>query len=351
MKKIMIIGGSGSWGQELTKQLLSNAEPDFIKIYSRGEHKQVEMARRFNDDRLKFIIGDIRDKNALKHASRDVDTIFHLAALKHVPVCELNPEETIKTNILGTLNAVEVSIENNVDRFILVSTDKAVDPINVYGVSKSAAEKLVINANYKSGKTKFVCIRGGNVLGSNGSVVPLFQKQILTANKVTITDEKMTRFFMRLEEAISLIFKALNDSIGGEIYVLKMPSINVLQLADIMISELGDSKTVINNIGIRPGEKMNEVLVSRYESSRTYSFEDYFVILPNLDIPALSEKYASTPALNKEYNSLDNKYLTNDELKTILKKEGWMDGRRSKDLEDYSEEELLEYFKRERWQK
>lgn len=350
MKKILIIGGTGSWGQELTRQILQKNIIHEIIIYSRGEHKQVEMARRFNDPRLKFIIGDIRDKATLWQASYGVDTIFHLAALKHVPVCENNPEETVKTNIIGTINAIEVASEREIETFVLVSTDKAVDPINVYGVSKSMAEKLVVNANLKGLNTKFVCIRGGNVLGTNGSVIPLFKKQIETVNQVTITEKDMTRYLMKLGEAISLIFKAVEDSFGGEIFVMKMPSINVLQLANVMIQQLGNSATKIQHIGKRPGEKMHEVLVSRYEAIRAYNHGNYYVILPNMEMKNLRQAYYEQSPLDKEYNSLDNKYLSDDELVTILKDEGWLDNKSSKDLEDYSKDELLEYFKREKWQ-
>lgn len=212
MKKVLIIGGTGSWGQELARQLLEKHQVEELRIFSRGEHQQVEMARKFNDDRIKFIIGDIRDKSSIYFASKGIDYIFHLAALKHVPVCENNPEETIKTNIQGTLNAVEVAIENEIKTFVLVSTDKAVDPINVYGVSKAMAEKIVVNSNLKSTKTKFVCIRGGNVLGTSGSVVPLFKKQIQSTNSVTVTVNEMTRYLMTLKDAISLLFNAVDNS-------------------------------------------------------------------------------------------------------------------------------------------
>jgi len=349
MNKILIIGGTGSWGQELTRQIFDNYSVSEIRIYSRGEHQQVEMARKFNDDRLKFIIGDIRDKKALNFAAEGVDYIFHLAALKHVPVCEKNPEEAIKTNIFGTLNAVEAAIENEVSNFVLVSTDKAVDPINVYGVSKSMAEKIVVNANLRNSKTKFKCIRGGNVLGTHGSVVPLFKKQIETSNSVTITDAEMTRYLMTLKEAISLIFKAVNEALGGEIYVMKMPSINILQLAKVMISELGDDETKIHTIGIRPGEKIHEVLVSRYEAVRAYDAGKYYVILPNIDMNSLYENYSKKKPLINEYNSLHNIYLNDNELKELLKNDGWLTNERILDLEGYTKEELLEYFKRERW--
>jgi FlaA1/EpsC-like NDP-sugar epimerase len=350
MKKILIIGGTGSWGQELTRQVLEGTSVKEIRIYSRGEQKQVEMSRKFNDKRLNFIIGDIRDKKRLKYSAENVDHIFHLAALKHVPVCEHTPEETVQTNIIGTINAVEVAIESKVKTFVLVSTDKAVDPINVYGVSKSMAEKIVVNSNLKFMDTKFVCIRGGNVIGTNGSVVPLFKNQILKANEITITDKQMTRYFMRLQEAIGLIFKAVEDSIGGEIFVMKMPSIKITSLAALMIKELGNNSTKIKHIGIRPGEKIHEVLVSRYEAKRAFEHGNYFVILPNFDIHGLYNKYSKKTFLSSEYNSKKNKYLTQIELKTILKLDGWLDDKNLKSLEDYSKDELLEYFKRERWQ-
>jgi len=347
-KKILIIGGTGSWGQELTKQILEKYNPQQIIIYTRGEHKQVEMARKFNNPKLKFIIGDIRNKQNLKLASFGVNYIFHLAALKHVPICEKNPEETVRTNIQGTINAVEVAIENNIDKFVLVSTDKAVDPINVYGVSKSMAEKIVINANRKATKTRFVCVRAGNVLGSNGSVVPLFKEQILKINKITLTDERMTRYLMKLERAISLIFKAVKDSHGGEIFVTKMPSIRIIDLAKVMINSLGTKETEIFKIGSRPGEKLHEVLVSRYESNRTVEYGNYFVILPMININNLYGKW-NKRFINKEYNSKENVFLTNNEIKKALLDEKWLNKKTVKELEKYSKEELLNFFKNEGW--
>lgn len=347
-KKILIIGGTGSWGQELTKQILKKYNPSQIIIYSRGEHKQVEMTRKFNNPKLKFIIGDIRNKQNLKLASLGVNYIFHLAALKHVPICERNPEEAIRTNIQGTINAIEVAIENNIDKFVLVSTDKAVDPINVYGVSKSMAEKAVINANRKTTKTSFVCIRAGNVVGTTGSVIPLFKEQILKANKITLTDERMTRYIIKLKDAISLIFKAVEDSYGGEIFVTKMPSIRIVDLAKVMINSLGSKETEIFKIGIRPGEKLHEVLVSRYESNRTVEYGDYFVILPMININNLYEKWKKK-IINKEYNSKDNIFLTNEEIKKMLSDEKWLNKKTVKELEKYSKEELLNFFKNEGW--
>jgi UDP-N-acetylglucosamine 4,6-dehydratase/5-epimerase len=349
MKKILIIGGSGSWGQELTRQILRRHPSCEITIYSRGEHRQVAMHVSLNDPRLRFVIGDIRDAKRLKRAAAGMDTVFHLAALKHVPVCERNPEEAIKTNIQGTLNAVAAALECGAQRFVLVSTDKAVDPINVYGMSKSLAEKIVINANLTSPGTVFVCIRGGNVLGTQGSVVPLFKEQILRANEVTITDPAMTRYLMRLEEAISLIFKATEEANGGEIFVMKMPSVRVTDIVDVMIKRLGNSKTRQRHIGIRPGEKLHEALVSRHEGGRSFEHGSYYVILPTMDVRGVYAKWNETTFLNKEYSSIDNVFLTRDELQNVLEKDGWLNTVPVKQLEDFTKDELLEFFKKEGW--
>jgi FlaA1/EpsC-like NDP-sugar epimerase len=200
--RILITGGTGSWGQTLTQMLLEKYNVKEIIIFSRGELQQVLMQRKFKNEKLKFVIGDIRDYESIKFATKKVDYIFHLAALKHVPICEDHPQEAIKTNINGTTNIVNASIENNVKKVIDVSTDKAVEPINSYGMTKAVGEKLIIQGNELSDYTKFVCIRGGNVMGSNGSVIPFFVEQIKTGGPITITDLRMTRFFLTLEEAI-----------------------------------------------------------------------------------------------------------------------------------------------------
>ena len=216
-KTILIDGGSGSWGNELTQQLL-NREAKKIIIYSRGEISQVNMQRKFNNPSIEYVIGDIRDADAVDRLFNynNIDYVFHLAALKHVPICENQPQEAIKTNINGTINLINSSIKHNVIKFIDVSSDKAVAPTNMYGMTKSIGEKLTIQANMLSTYTDFVCIRGGNVLGSNGSVVPHFINQIKTKNKITITDRQMTRFFLSFKEAMDLIFEAVGDVDGQE---------------------------------------------------------------------------------------------------------------------------------------
>ena len=307
-KTILIDGGSGSWGNELTFQLL-NKNPKKIIIFSRGELAQVNMQRIFNNKKIEYIIGDIRDADAVDRLfQRGIDYVFHLAALKHVPICENQPQEAIKTNIIGTTNLINSAIKYNVKKFIDVSTDKAVSPTNLYGMTKSVGEKLTIQANNISSNTEFVCIRGGNVLGSNGSVVPHFINQIKTQNKVTITDVTMTRFFLTLSEAISLLFEAIEKSIGGEIFVMNMPSFNIKDLAEIIVDFYGNKDTKIDIIGIREGEKIDEVLISEYESTNSYILDDnYYVILPTLNI---NKDYSYFLNMNKvkfkSFSSADN---------------------------------------------
>jgi UDP-N-acetylglucosamine 4,6-dehydratase/5-epimerase len=306
-KTVLITGGSGSWGNELTKQLLDK-DPKKIIIYSRGELAQVNMQRKFNNDTIEYIIGDIRDANAVDQLfQKNIDYVFHLAALKHVPVCENQPQEAIKTNISGTANLINAAIKYKVKKFIDVSTDKAVSPVNLYGMTKSIGEKLTIQANNLTEHTDFVCIRGGNVLGSNGSVVPFFIDQIKHKNKVTITDGNMTRFFLTLEEAISLLFKAAEYSIGGETYVMNMPSFYIKDLAKVLINRYGNSDTKLEEIGIREGEKIHEVLISESEMVRSYIFDnDYYVILPDIKINRKYEHNSNMKHPNFEtFSSLD----------------------------------------------
>lgn len=327
-KKIFIAGGTGSWGNELAKQILERYNPQEVRIYSRGEIRQWEMKKKFaNHPKLKFIIGDVRDAERTKIALKDVDFVFHLAALKHVPVCEENPNETVLTNIIGTQNIISSAIANGVGTVVHISTDKAVDPLNLYGITKSCAERLVIAANNEATNTKFVCVRGGNVLGTSGSIVPLVREQILTKGKITLTDERMTRFFLNLREAIGLIFRSVEDSVGGEIFVMKMPAAKITDLINVMIQELAPGREIpVEKIGIRPGEKIHEVLVSRYDSGRVIDEGDYFIILPLIKISRLKEKYDERAFIAEpEYGSEKARRLGNEEIKEMLKKEGWLE--------------------------
>jgi UDP-N-acetylglucosamine 4,6-dehydratase len=305
---ILLSGGSGSWGNELTKQLLEK-DPKKIIIFSRGELAQVVMERKFKDKRIEFIIGDVRDADAVERVfERGIDYVYHLAALKHVPVCENQPQEAIKTNIIGTTNLVNAAIRHKIKKFIDVSTDKAVAPTNLYGFTKAVGEKIVIQANNLTDDTDFVCIRGGNVLGSNGSVVPLFIDQIKRFNEITVTSGKMTRFFLTLPEAITLLFKATEKSVGGETYVMNMPAFFIETLAEVLIKHYGNKNTSIKEIGIREGEKMDEVLVSEHEAPRTYIFDDdYYVILPELNINRDYEHVVGlTKTTFKDFSSSDD---------------------------------------------
>ncbi len=323
-KTILITGGSGSWGNELTTQLLEK-NPKKIIIFSRGELAQVNMERKFRNDKLEFIIGDVRDFDVVNRVCKGVDYVFHLAALKHVPVCENQPQEAIKTNINGTTNLINACINNGVKKFIDVSTDKAVSPINLYGMTKSVGEKLTIQANKLTNNTDFVCIRGGNVLGSNGSVVPYFIDQIKKYNKVTVTDSTMTRFFLTLSEAISILFQAAEFSVGGETYVMNMPSFYISDLAKVLVKFYGNENTIIEEIGIREGEKIHEVLVSEHEAKTSYSFnENYYVILPEIKINRdYSHIDKSKKVTFNTFSSADN--IKNEEyLYNLLMKGGFL---------------------------
>jgi UDP-N-acetylglucosamine 4,6-dehydratase/5-epimerase len=317
--RILITGGTGSWGQTLTRMLLEKYNVKEIVVFSRGELQQVLMQRKFNDKRIKYVIGDVRDYDSVRFATKNIDYIFHMAALKHVPVCEEHPQEAIKTNITGTSNIVNAAIENRVKKVIDVSTDKAVEPVNLYGMTKSVGEKLIIQANDLSDYTKFVCIRGGNVMGSNGSVIPYFIEQIKAGGPVTITDLEMTRFFLTLEEAISLLFKAAEDSIGGETFVMNMPACYIRDIASVLIDAYGSAK--IKEIGGRPGEKLDEMLISKHESPLSFCYDDnYFVILPSKSSAELTEKYKDLKKFTHQEFSSKTFIMNKNEIKEMLKK-------------------------------
>jgi len=325
-KTILIDGGSGSWGNELTTQLLER-NPKKIIIFSRGEFAQVNMDRKFQNPKIEFIIGDVRDADAVDRLfnNKDIDYVFHLAALKHVPVCENQPQEAIKTNINGTINLINSSIKYGVKKFIDVSTDKAVSPTNLYGMTKAVGERLTIQANNLCDYTHFVCVRGGNVLGSNGSVVPYFIEQIKTHNKITITDALMTRFFLTLPEAIGLVFQAAENSVGGETYVMNMPSFHILWLAQILADHYGDDKTQIVQIGAREGEKIHEVLISEHEAPHAYVLnKDYYVILPSIKINKDYSYIDKSSRVNFKSFSSSDKVSSNLHLIDLLKKGGFL---------------------------
>lgn len=323
---IFITGGTGSWGQELTLQLLSGYKPKEIRIYSRGEHKQVEMGRTFSGHPISFIIGDIRDVSRLSMAMRGADIVFHLAALKHVPVCENNPWEAVQTNIIGTQRVIESAVANNVKKVIYVSSDKAVDPFNLYGATKSCGEQLILDAN-KHHTTRFICVRAGNVIGTNGSVVPLFREQARAGKDLTITDNRMTRFFIRKQDAIKLLIKAAQEGQGNEILVMKMPACKITDIAAVFSKRFSNNKIKTRCIGIRPGEKHFEILVSQYEIPYTYDLGSYFLIAPPNNMATsidVYKKMGSKQTLTEEYSSHNAKTLTHKEIEELLEKDGWL---------------------------
>lgn len=339
-KKIIVYGGTGSWGQELVKQLVRDCAPSEVRIFSRGEHKQVEMRRKYRRfPFMKYIVGDVRDADAVAAAMKGVDIVFNLAALKHVPVCEENVWEAIQTNIHGAHNIVDAAQFHGVKVAVQVSTDKAVDPINLYGFTKGCAEKLFTSAQTSfrnESNTKFVCVRGGNVLNTNGSVVPLFRHLLREHNAISITDENMSRYLMRVEEAIHLVLKATVESHGGEVFVMKMPGAKIINLAKTMIKRLGNKETKTTIIGIRPGEKMYEVLVSSNESPRTVEDGEYYVILPD----QLQTEYRKGPYKKHsfvpfaEYNSENAEQLSNKQIEALLDTDHLLDQNRQDDFDD-----------------
>ncbi|MCA1025892.1 MULTISPECIES: polysaccharide biosynthesis protein [Cytobacillus] len=324
-KIILVTGGTGSWGYELVEQLLF-FQPKEIRILSRNESNQFSMKEAFDHHpSLHFLIGDIKEKDAMIEATQGVHYVFHLAALKHVPVCEDQPIEALKSNVIGTQNVIDAAIINKVERVVYISTDKASNPSNFYGLSKAMGEKLIIHANTLNSATKFVCIRGGNVLGTNGSVIHVFKRQIQEKGKVGITDPRMTRFFLTVEEAIKLVFKATFESIGGETFVMKMPACKITDLADLLIEASGKPNIGTEILGVRPGEKIHELLLSDYESTMTVTYDDeYYVILPSIHIDGLKAYYKDYQPINlEEYNS-GQSLMDKEELRKMLKKGGFI---------------------------
>ncbi|HQN04119.1 MAG TPA: UDP-N-acetylglucosamine 4,6-dehydratase (inverting) [Anaerolineaceae bacterium] len=276
-KVILVTGGTGSFGKKFIELILKEYQPAKVIVYSRDELKQHEMrAGGFDHPDLRYFIGDIRDRDRLKRALNGVHYVVHAAALKQVPACEYNPMEAIKTNILGSSNVIDAALDAGVERVIALSTDKAVNPVNLYGATKLAAEKLFVQSNfYAAGtSTRFACVRYGNVVGSRGSVVPVFLKQRQTGT-VTITDDRMTRFWISLEQGARFVIRCLDQMQGGEVFVPKIPSMRVIDLATTIAP---DAK--VNIVGIRPGEKLHEVLISEDEARTTVELDDMFVVQP-----------------------------------------------------------------------
>jgi len=315
-KTILITGGTGSFGTALTRVLLEEYEPRAIRIYSRGEMLQYEMKQKFDDKRLRFLIGDVRDRHRLQRAMDGVDIVVHAAAIKHIPIAEYNVYETVKTNIEGSANVTQVAIDSGVNRVMLISTDKATHPVNLYGATKMVAEKLFVQANvYASGKdTKFSCTRYGNVIGSRGSVIPLFLKQ-KEEGLLTITDPNMTRFWLTLEQGVQFVLRCLESMQGGEIFIPKIPSMKITDLADVVAA--GVPRKVI---GLRAGEKMHEMLISREESTHTVECDGHYVIEPEFAFWKRAEHpHGNVRMKEMEYTSNNNPlWMSTEELGKLI---------------------------------
>lgn len=296
-KTILITGGTGSFGHKYTQTLLTRYKPKKIIIFSRDELKQYEMQQRFNQSCMRYFIGDVRDPERLIRAMHGVDYVIHAAALKQVPAAEYNPTECIKTNINGAENVINAAIDCNVDKVIALSTDKAANPVNLYGATKLASDKLFVAANNMVGgsKPRFSVVRYGNVVGSRGSVVPYFQQLINQgSDHLPVTHAQMTRFWITLQQGVDFVLKNFERMLGGEIFVPKIPSIKIVDLAKAMAPELP-----INIIGIRPGEKLHEMMCPGDMSYHTYEFTDHFVIAPAIKFFHRSNDFSSN-ALNEQ---------------------------------------------------
>jgi UDP-N-acetylglucosamine 4,6-dehydratase len=274
---VLITGGTGSFGKKFIQTMLSEYHPAKLIVYSRDELKQHDMRQAGIDDpSLRYFIGDVRDRDRLKRAFEGVDVVVHAAALKQVPACEYNPMEAIKTNILGSSNVVDAALDSGVKKVLALSTDKAVNPANLYGATKLAAEKLIVQSNVYAGNkvTRMSCVRYGNVVGSRGSVVPVFLKQ-RENGRVTITDDRMTRFWLTLDQGVRFVVRCIEQMHGGELFVPKIPSMGILDLAKAVAPD-----NPVDIIGIRPGEKLHEVLISEDEARHTVELDDMFVVMP-----------------------------------------------------------------------
>ena len=321
-KTILVTGGTGSFGHHFTEYVLKHYQPRKIIIYSRDEFKQFQMRNRYReyDDILRFFIGDVRDKERMQRAMNGVDYVIHAAALKQVPACEYNPIEAIKTNVNGACNVIDAALDSGVEKVVALSTDKAVNPINLYGGTKLVSDKLFTAANAYSGEngTTFSVVRYGNVAGSRGSVIPFFQSIIDRGEKkLPITDHRMTRFWISLEQGVELVIKALEEARGGETFISKIPSFKITDLAEAMLP--GCEKP---EVGIREGEKLHEIMVTREDSLHTYEYDKHFIIFPHYDwwnteklIPG-----GKPVAPEFEYSSGNNtEWLSVEELRSRLK--------------------------------
>lgn len=291
-KIILVSGGCGSIGSVLVKKLLENHSPKQVRVLDNNEAGLFEAIRQYGDNKkVRFLLGDVRDKDRVAWAMKNAEVVFHAAALKHVSLNEYNPFESVKTNVLGTQNMLEAALNNQVKIFVNISTDKAANPTSTMGASKLLAERLTVGANYFKGssQTVFTSVRFGNVLNSSGSVLPIWLDQLKKSQPLTITDKNMIRYFMTIEQAVDLIFKAAIMAQGGEIFILKMPALKITDLAEVLLEKFGQPKTELKFIGKRPGEKLYEKIVTRTETQQALELKDMYVLPTAIDYPNVSE--------------------------------------------------------------
>lgn len=322
-KSILITGGTGSFGKKFTETVLKRYKPKKLIVFSRDELKQYEMQQEFSEQEfpcIRYFIGDIRDRERLYRAFDGVDVVVHAAAIKQVPASEYNPLEAIKTNILGGVNVIDAAIDQNVQRVVALSTDKAVNPINLYGATKLCSDKLFVAANNYSGlrhPTKFSVVRYGNVVGSRGSVVPFFLKLRETGEALPITDERMTRFWITLEQGVDFVLQSLERMSGGEVFVPKIPSMKITDLAEALAPG-----APVKVVGIRPGEKLHEAMIQEEDARRTLEFDDFYVIQPELDFWDLSKTQLQGGKLCKEgfvYSSeINEDWLSPEQIRKMV---------------------------------
>ena len=331
-KIILVTGGVGSIGSEVVRSILEY-NPEAVRVLDSNETGLFDLEQELQSEKIRLFVGDVKDKERLKKAIENVDIVFHAAALKHVPLCEYNPFEAVKTNVIGTQNLIDVAMDEEVGKLITISTDKAVNPVNVMGATKLLAERLTVSANFYKGwkKTTFSCVRFGNVLDTRGSVIPLFRKQIQNGSPLTITDLNMSRFMMSIPKAVELVLKSAEFAKGGEIFIFKMPALRISDLAETMIEELAPkyghdpNEIEIKTVGRRSGEKLYEELMTEDEAENAYEDGEMFVVLPQI-VNIVSELSYKLPdnfkkARKSEYSSKgkDVELLTIEEIKSLLK--------------------------------
>lgn len=329
-KTILITGGAGSIGGEIVRKVIGYS-PEVVRIFDNNETGLFDLEQDLNSANIRLLVGDVRDEDRLEMALEDVDIVFHAAALKHVPLCEFNPFDAVKSNIIGTQNLLKAAIQNKIEKFILISTDKVVNPTNVMGATKLLAERLTISANYYKGQrnTVFSCVRFGNVMGSRGSVIPLFLKQIQRGDALTITDPEMTRFIMSIDKAVDLILKAGEIARSGEIFILKMPSLRIQDLADAMREDYAPEfgykpeNISLKIIGKRPGEKTHEELFSSAESENVWENDELFIVTPQPYHKGWASHYATPMGFRKTtrvtYSSENGDLLSKEQIKKVIR--------------------------------